>query len=174
LLVPPTTIGQQPHKDIGPSADTIQPYRPVGRDPFKKNVIKSARGNRQPRSVGFPPLEARRAEFQQKLLRAQAAGVPEPDPLTQYLVSELDVLGIFRDEHGPGAFLRAQPTGTTFFARRGARCFNGELLRIEESPDLSGSKVIFREISYIEVGKKQIPQERVVAKAATAAQNKPR
>jgi hypothetical protein len=163
---------QQQQKDTGPSADTIQPYRPVGRDPFKKNVIKSARGSRQPKPVGFPPLEVRRAEFQQKLLRAQAAGLPEPDPLTQYLVSELDVLGIFRDEHGPGAFLRAQPTGTTFFARRGARCFNGEILRIEESADLSGSKVVFREISYIEMGKKQIPQERVVAKVATA-QNRP-
>jgi hypothetical protein len=89
--------------------------------------------------------------------------------LTQYLVAELDVIGVFRDEHGPGAFVRAQPTGTTFFVRRGARCFNGEVLRIEtDEADMSATRVMFREVSYTEVGNKQVPQERVIAKVATA------
>ena len=89
--------------------------------------------------------------------------------MAQYLVSELDVLGVFSDEQGLGAFVRASPTGTTFYARRATRCFNGEIVRIEvDGVESSGSRVIFREKHFIETAGKQVEQERVVAKAATA------
>lgn len=154
---------------VGPSADTIRPYRPVGRDPFKKNIVKTTGGTKkEPRTLGFPPLEVRRVEFQQKVAQHRVTGLPEPDPLTQYLVNELDVIGVFQDTQGPGAFLRAQPTGTTFYVRRGARCYNGEVLRVEsDDTDSLGARVMFREVSYMDVGNKQVPQERVVAKVAT-------
>jgi hypothetical protein len=166
VAIPRVISAQQPNQPVklGPSADTIRPYRAAGRDPFKKVIIKT-RDRRQPRPLGFPPLEARRAEFQQKIDRARGSGQPEPDPLSQYLVSELEVLGVFRDERGPGAFLRAQPTGTTFFVRIASRCYNGEVVRIETDENLSGAKVFFREVTYIDTGTKQVPQERVVAKA---------
>lgn len=165
--------GQQPgQKEVGPSADTIRPYRPVGRDPFKKIILKpttTTGAKKIPKAIGFPPVEVRRVQFQQKVARTRQTSEPEPDPLTQYLVAELDVIGVFRDEHGPGAFVRAQPTGTTFFIRRGARCFNGEVLRIEtDEADMSATRVMFREVSYTEVGNKQVPQERVIAKVATS------
>lgn len=155
-------------QSVGPSADTIKPYRPVGRDPFKKNVARTVGSRKQPKTLGFPPLEVRRAEFQQKVAQHRVTGLPEPDPLTQYLVNELDVIGVFQDGQGPGAFLRAQPTGTTFYVRRGARCYNGEVLRVEsDESDAIGTRVMFREVSYVDVGNKQVPQERVVAKVAT-------
>jgi hypothetical protein len=156
---------------VGPSADTIRPYRPVGRDPFKKTVIKTTTGGtkKQPKTLGFPPLDVRRVEFQQKAAQSRVTGLPEPDPLTQYLVNELDVIGVFQDGQGPGAFVRAQPTGTTFFVRRGARCYNGEVLRVEtDESDSFGARVMFREVSFMDVGAKQVQQERVVAKVATA------
>jgi hypothetical protein len=157
---------------IGPSADSIRPYRPVGRDPFKKTVIKTAKPGavkKPPKAIGFPSLEVRRFQFQQKVARTRQLEESEPDPLTQYLVNELDVIGVFKDQQGPGAFVRAQPTGTTFFIRRGARCFNGEVLRIEaDEGDMSATRVMFREVSYMEVGNKQVPQERVIAKVTTA------
>lgn len=159
-----------PKPAVGPSADTIRPYRPVGRDPFKKTIIKTTTGGtkKQPKSLGFPPLDVRRVEFQQKAAQSRVTGLPEPDPLTQYLVNELDVIGVFQDGQGPGAFLRAQPTGTTFFVRRGARCYNGEVLRVEaDESDSLGTRVMFREVSYMDVGNKQVQQERVVAKVAT-------
>src|SRR5262245_16745708 len=123
------SAGQPPaptQKQVGPSADTIQPYRPTGRDPFKKTVVKPSNPGKKastPKAIGFPSLEQRRAKYQQQVIENRTLGRPEPDPMGQYLVNELEVLGFFRDEQGPGAFVRAQPTGTTFFIRRGAKCF---------------------------------------------------
>ncbi len=162
------TVTTLKKENVGPAADTIQQYRPVGRDPFKRLVVKNTKP-KKPVTLGFPPLDVRRAQFQQRAQRAADEGKPDPDPMSQYLVSELDVLGVFSDEHGLGAFVRAGPTGTTFYARRGLRCFNGEIVRIEvEGMESSGSRVIFREKTFIETGGKQVEQERVVAKAATA------
>src|SRR5262245_36006773 len=128
--------GAQPVKNtkeyLGPAADSIRPYRPSGRDPFKRNVKpKTARGKQnQSRMLGFPSLDMRRAEFRQKVDVARARDAAEPDPVSQYLVSELDITGVFRDDRGFGAFLRAQPTGTMFFVRNGTKCYNGEVMRI--------------------------------------------
>ncbi len=155
---------------LGPTAESIRPYKPAGRDPFKKFVKPKASKKKDlaPRVVGFPPLEMRRAEFRQKVDQARARELPEPDPVMQYLVSELDITGVFRDSRGYGAFVRAQPTGTMFFVRNGARCYNGEVVRIEgDEAETGGAKVMFRELSYVEVNGKQSPQERMVAKAPT-------
>ncbi|MFY9557974.1 MAG: hypothetical protein WAV20_06285 [Blastocatellia bacterium] len=152
---------------LGPTADSIRPYRASGRDPFKKAVKpKIAKGKaQQSRVLGFPALDMRRSEFRQKVEQARARGGAEPDPVSQYLVGELDITGVFRDERGFGAFVRAQPTGTMFFVRNGARCYNGEVVRIGgDASDPASSKVLFREVSYLEVNGKQSPQERMVAK----------
>ena len=153
---------------LGPTADSIRPYRSSGRDPFKKTIKpKTPRGKQvQARMLGFPTLDVRRAEFRQKVEQARARDGAEPDPVSQYLVSELDVTGVFRDDRGYGAFVRAQPTGTMFFVRNGVRCFNGEILRIGgDASDPGSAKVVFREVSYQELNGKQSPQERVVTKS---------
>lgn len=151
---------------LGPTADSIRPYRPSGRDPFKRNVKpKTPRGKQQSRVLGYPSLDVRRAEFRQKVEQARARDGAEPDPVSQYLVGELDITGVFRDDRGFGAFVRAQPTGTMFFVRNGARCYNGEVLRIGGDPSDPGApKVMFREVSYQEVNGKQSPMERTVTK----------
>ncbi|SRR6266404_3424898 len=154
-------------QDLGPTADSIRPYRMSGRDPFKKVVKpKTAKGKQQARLLGFPTLDVRRAEFRQQVAKLRASDAAEPDPVSQYLVSELDVTGVFRDERGYGAFVRAQPSGTMFFVRNGARCYNGEVLRIVgEGADSAGAKVVFRETSYMELNGKRSPQEQVVTKS---------
>lgn len=156
-------------EDLGPSADSIRPYRPSGRDPFKKTVKpKGAKAKAlAARMLGFPSLDMRRAEFRQKVDQARARDAAEPDPVSQYLVGELDITGVFRDERGYGAFVKAQPTGTMFFIRNGAKVYNGEVMRIGGDASEPGSaKVMFREVSYMEVNGKQSPQERVVTKTA--------
>ncbi|MEK6408595.1 MAG: hypothetical protein AABN34_16835 [Acidobacteriota bacterium] len=153
---------------LGPTADSIRPYRSSGKDPFKRTIKpKTPRGKQQQaRLLGFPSLDVRRAEFRQKVDQARARDGAEPDPVSQYLVSELDITGVFRDDRGFGAFVRAQPTGTMFFVRNGARCYNGEVMRIGgDASDPAGAKVMFREVSYQEVNGKQTPQERIVTKA---------
>ena len=159
---------------VGPTADSILPYRPSGRDPFKSIAKpKAAEKKSGPRPIEFPNLDARRAEFRQKAEVARLRDLPEPNPVAQYLVSELVITGIFRDERGNGAFVQAQPTGTMFFIRRGTQCYNGEVLRIEtDESDGGGAKVLFREVSYIEVNGKRSPQERVVGKLPGAPESK--
>jgi len=156
---------------LGPAADTIRPYRPASRDPFKripKAKIKAVRTAAAAKLIGVPTLEMRRAEFKQKVDQARATDRPEPNPVSQYLVTELDVNGVFKDEQGYGAFLRSQPTGTMFFVRNGTRVYNGEVVRIT-GEDGGGAKVMFREVSYTEVNGKQVPQERIVPKQASSS-----
>ena len=156
---------------LGPTADSIRPYRPSNRDPFRKMVKpKQAKGGKAlTRMLGFPGLEVRRAEFKQKVDQARSRDLSEPDPVSQYLVTELDVTGVFRDDRGFGAFVRAQPTGSMFFVRNGARAYNGEVVRIEgDGVETGGARVMFREVSYVEVNGKQSPQERMVAKTPSA------
>ncbi|HWO01509.1 MAG TPA: hypothetical protein VNS63_19775 [Blastocatellia bacterium] len=156
---------------LGPTADSIRPYRPSYRDPFKKAVKPKQAKNAKTsaRMQGFPGLEVRRAEFKQKVDQARSRDLSEPDAVSQYLVSELNVTGVFRDDRGFGAFVRAAPTGSMFFIRNGARVYNGEVVRIEGDA-MDGAKVLFREVSYLEVNGKLSPQERTVVKAPTASQ----
>lgn len=159
---------------LGPTADSIRPYRPSNRDPFRKAVkpkqAKSAKA--AARLQGFPGLEVRRAEFKQKVDQARSRDLSEPDPVGQYLVTELEVTGVFRDDRGYGAFMRAMPTGSMFFIRTGARVYNGEVLRIEgDAPETGGAKVLFREVSYVEANGKQTPQERTVVKTPAGQRN---
>jgi hypothetical protein len=171
---------QQPPQNgreyLGPTADSIRPYKPYNRDPFKKNLkpkTTKARDAQMARLLGFPAIDARRAEFRQKVDQARMRDLAEPDPVTQYLVNELDVTGVFRDERGYGAFVRAQPTGTVLFIRNGARCYNGEVMRIEgDEAESGGSKVLFREFSYMEHDGKRTQQERMVPKAPVATPSK--
>jgi hypothetical protein len=162
---------------LGPTADSIRPYRPYNRDPFKKTpkTPKSAKAKQaqQAMLLGFPPVETRRAEYRQMVDQARSRDLAEPEPVTQYLVSELDVMGVFRDERGYGAFVRAQPTGTTLFVRNGARCYNGEVTRIEsDGAEAGGAKVMFKEISFMELNGKRTQQERMVMKAPAVPSKK--
>jgi hypothetical protein len=161
--------------DLGPSADSIRPYKPAGRDPFKRSPKpkETARGGKSAKpkelvQMGFPSLEVRRAQFRQKVEEFRSKGLSEPHPLGQYLVGELTVTGVFRDDQGFGAFVQAQPTGSMFFVRRGEQCYNGEILRIEgDESEMGTAKVLFRESTYVEVNGKQSAQVRVVAKLPT-------
>jgi hypothetical protein len=158
---------------LGPSGDSIKSYRPAGRDPFKKvmppkkPVVGKGGVPAPPKPLGFPALDERRAKFRAMVEDYGDRGLAEPNPVMQYLVSELEITGIFRDDSGYGAFVRAAPTGTTFFIRRGARCYNGEVLRIESDTSNSGSKVTFRQEAFVEVNGKQIKQENIVSKQPT-------
>lgn len=165
---------------LGPAGDTIRPYVPANKDPFKK-VVKppqkpgTAGKPKEPKPIGFPTLEERRAKY--KLLTDEYAdkGWAEPNPVMQYLVSELEIIGVFRDDLGFGAFVRAAPTGSTFFIRRGSRCYNGEILRIEGDTSDSGAKVTFRQETYqINPDGKQVKLENIVAKQPGAAATAPK
>src|SRR5262245_7183039 len=153
---------------LGPVGDSIRPYRPAGRDPSKKAIKPKPKPGvgtaKAPKPLGFPAPEERRAKYRQLVEDSPDHGQPEPSPAMQYLVSELEITGVFRDDSGYGAFVRAVPTGTTIFLRRGSRCYNGEVLRIESDTSNSGPKVTFRQESFVDVNGKQTKQENIISK----------
>jgi hypothetical protein len=168
---PASTSQAQPapgaKENLGPTADSIRPYRPYNRDPFKKPLkpkTPKEKARQAALQLGYPAIETRRAEFRQKVGDAREHGLAEPEPVMQYLVNELDVTGVFRDERGYGAFVKATPTGTMLFLRNGTRCYNGEVVRIE-GDEAGASRVTFREFFKIEQNGKAVTQERMVAKA---------
>jgi hypothetical protein len=157
-------------ENLGPTADSIRPYRPYNRDPFKKTIKPKTPKDKAKQvalQLGFPVIETRRAEFRQRVSEARDRGLSEPEPVMQYLVNELDVTGVFRDERGYGAFVKAQPTGTMLFLRTGTRCYNGEVVRIE-GDEAGASRVMFREFYNTEQNGKAVKQERMVAKMPAA------
>lgn len=111
-------------------------------------------GSRSKRAAKAPPawpaFEARHGEWVRRKEMAVGAGTAEPDPLWQYLVSEVIVTGVFETEDGMGVFVHATPTGNTFFARPGAELYNGRL--VEVRPGASGfadaAEAVFAERSH--------------------------
>jgi len=158
-------------ENLGPTADSIRPYRPYNRDPFKKAIKPKTPKDKAKQialQLGYPMIEERRAQYRQLVAKAHETGATEPEPVTQYLVTELDVTGVFRDDRGYGAFVKAQPTGTMLFVRNGTRCFNGEVVRIE-GDDAGVSRVTFREFYKVEQNGKALTQERMITKSPSAA-----
>lgn len=172
---PQTSSQPQPppggKENLGPTADSIRPYRPYNRDPFKKPIKPKTpkdKAKQMAVQLGYPVIETRRAEFRQRVNEARERGLAEPSPVSQYLVNELDITGVFRDDRGYGAFVKAQPTGTMLFLRAGERCYNGEVVRIEGDAEAGASRVLFREFYNTEQNGKSVKQERMVSKAPGA------
>ena len=109
---------------------------------------KSAKSSKKPKvATGVASFESRRADWIRRKEAASAAGTSGPEPLEQYLVSEVLVTGLFETDTGFGVFLFASPTRNTFFATNGAKLFNGRLVSIEK---ISGSfaddaQIVFEE-----------------------------
>lgn len=113
----------------------------------------------------WPSFEARRGEWVRRKEAAADAGVNGPDPLTQYLVAEVIVTGVFDTDTGMGVFLLATPTGNTFFASTGATLYNGSIVDI-----VSGSSgfVEDTEIVFVERTGKTGGERRIVKRVEEA------
>lgn len=81
---------------------------------------------KEPRPIPAPDIESRLTNYR-NLVRAAASSnsISTPEKLSPYLVEELTITGIFRDEAGYGAFVAAEPTKLTFFARPGQHTHDG-------------------------------------------------
>lgn len=119
-------------------------------------VAQKGHGAKRPSGKGaaakrsaWPPFATRREDWLRRKQSAASAGDAGPEPLAQYLVDEVIVTGVFEAEHGPGVFLLAKPTGTTFFVEAGATLFNGRLVEITlgESGFVEDTEVVFAERS---------------------------
>lgn len=124
-----------------------------------------SRSAKSARPASWPAFAERHGDWIRRKEAAVAAGLDGPDPLTQYLVSEVIVTGVFEADGGPGVFLLATPTGTTFFAAAGAALYNGRLERVNTAASgfVEDTDVVFVERSPSD------PAERRVVKRIQAA-----
>ncbi len=125
----------------------------------------------------WPTYEARRQDFLQRVRSANGAGLTSPDPLTQFLVSEVIVTGIFETENGFGAFLHALPNGRTFESRPGSELYNGRLTNIIVGPNgfMDEGSVVFLERPSLAAPEREVSKriERAPEKPAAETPTQP-
>jgi hypothetical protein len=140
-------------------------------DPFyrkpKPVVVPENKDANKPVPVPFPPLEQRQQDYLRAKQDARLRGAPEPDPIGQYLVSELTVTGVFQTDTGVGAFVQAIPSNTTFFVAAGTRVFNGEIVKIDTGANFDVGQVVFRELTKYRVKKKEQDVVNTITKSVT-------
>ena len=144
-----------------PQDQQAPPAPPPGseHDPFYKKpkpqttAPKVQKAN-EPVPVPPPTLAERQADFQKNKDLARQRGMPDPDPIGTYLVSELVVTGVFETDQGVGAFVMATPTRTTFFVGKGTRVYNGDIKAINTGQNFDLGAVVFMETSKFKIKNK--------------------
>lgn len=125
----------------------VNGYVQPKRDPFEIPARRPHKVEPPPQVRPAPPLQERVRQYTELRNRLRAEGEAPPSAVTAYLVSELEVNGVFKDKDGYGAFVTAKPTNSTFFLRPGEKVFNGTVQKIETQ------EVRFQEITWMTSGK---------------------
>src|SRR6266542_5361648 len=107
-----------------------------GRDPFRKfePIIKT----RATTTLTPPTIQERIERYRGQKMAAANAHVPAPKPTTALLLSEMQVIGIFRTPRGWAAMVEATPIKLSYVVYPGEAFFDGQLVAIEEN------RLIFR------------------------------
>lgn len=110
-----------------------------GRDPFTiyKVQPKKVRKN-VPLPIEPPPIQARIERYKSQKQVAMSMQQPAPKPTTALLLSEMQVIGIFRTPRGYAAMVEATPIKLSYTIYPGEKLFDGQLVAIEED------RLIFR------------------------------
>jgi hypothetical protein len=111
-------------------------YKKLPRDPFVKyrppvKLPPAPKPSAIP--ITTPPIQDRIDRY--KALKASAMSIqqPAPKPTTALLISELDVIGIFRTPRGYAAMVEAKPIRLSYVIYPGEQLYDGQLVAVEES-----------------------------------------
>jgi hypothetical protein len=104
-----------------------------GRDPFRKYapVVKTTKP--APTRLEAPAIQVRIDRYRAQKLAAANAHVAPPKPTSVLLLSEMQVIGIFRTPRGFAAMIEATPIKLSYVIYPGESFFDGQLVAIEES-----------------------------------------
>ena len=131
-----TTLAQTPAETKKPEASEKEPAaigKTSGRDPFKKYqpVYKSSK--MVPTKLEAPSIQVRIERYRAQKMAAANAHVAAPKPTTALLLSEMQVIGIFRTPRGWAAMIEATPIKLSYVIYPGENFFDGQLVAIEET-----------------------------------------
>ncbi len=111
-------------------------YRGTPRDPFSpyRPPVRRTRATKAAPSVINPPaIQERIASYKAQKVAAINAQRPAPKPVTALLLSELQVIGIFRTPRGFAAMVEATPIKLSYVIYPGEIFYDGQLVAIEEN-----------------------------------------
>ena len=104
------------------------------RDPFERYRPVMKKGSKTvPTPITVPPIQARIDRYKAQKLAAMNAQLPAPKPTTALLLSEVQVIGIFRTPRGYAAMVEATPIKLSYVVYPGESFYDGQLVAIEES-----------------------------------------
>src|SRR5882724_458242 len=132
-----------------------------GRDPFKKYeaprlVVKKTGGLIMP-----PSIQERIEQYKAQKLAAMSARVAAPKPISAFLLSEVQVVGISRSPRGYAAIVEASPIKLAYVIYPGERFYDGQLVAIEDN------RLIFRRETVYSDGKRERSVEMKPLRQAT-------
>lgn len=104
-------------------AKVVRPPKPPKPAPIPKP---------EPKPIPPPNIETRVNDYKKQVREFYEGRSAEPSKLAPYLIEELSVTGIFRNDEGYGAFVVESVTQKqqTFFARTGWKTFDGYIKEV--------------------------------------------
>ena len=124
-----TTTAQEPAEAKKPAPSE----KSSGRDPFKKYQPVFKPGRMAPAKLEAPSIQVRIERYRDQKMAAAKAHVAPPKPTTALLLSEMQVIGIFRTPRGWAAMVEATPIRLSYVIYPGEGFFDGQLVAIEET-----------------------------------------
>jgi hypothetical protein len=146
-------VSAQEAKKGGGARDPFVPYKPVIRT--KANKVQAM-------PVTPPSIQARIDGYKAQKLEAMRAQKPAPKPTTALLLSEMQVIGIFRTPRGYAAMVEATPIKLSYVVYPGEQFYDGQLVAIEEN------RLVFRQETRYTDGKSQTSVETKPLRQANA------
>lgn len=132
-------------------------YRGTSRDPFTPYRAPARRtgaaAKAAPSVINAPAIQERIANYKAQKAAAIGAQRPAPKPVTALLLSELQVIGIFRTPRGYAAMVEATPIKLSYVIYPGEMFYDGQLVAIEES------RLVFRRVTRWTNGKRETAVE---------------
>jgi hypothetical protein len=125
--------------------DPFSPYRPP---PPKRKVVKPVAVQIAP-----PSIQERIDRYKAQKVQAMNMQQPAPKPTTALLLSEMQVIGIFRTPRGYAAMVEATPIKLSYVIYPGETFFDGQLVAIEED------RLVFRRESRWSDGRREMSVE---------------
>jgi hypothetical protein len=107
----------------------LDPFRVYKPPPQKRLVVKV---KAVPVAVKPPEIRARIDNYKAQKAQAMSQQQPAPKPTTALLLSEMQVIGIFRTPRGYAAMVEATPIKLSYVIYPGESFFDGQLVAIEE------------------------------------------
>jgi hypothetical protein len=141
----PTANGQETSEVKAPSGRSNQ----GGRDPFKKYEAQRLIVKKTGGPVMAPSIQERIEQYKAQKLAAMRARVAAPKPISAFLLSEVQVIGISRSPRGYAAIVEAAPIKMSYVIYPGERFYDGQLVAIEDN------RLVFRREKVYSDGKRE-------------------